>query len=299
MTAPIPSPSLQASAHQLGAEYMELVRRTYHPGRSGDLQLVLAPVQQLQLRTRVPAPRAEGSTLEPRIRMAVPRARADGRVVPGVIPVSDSTDRVSLADLAPTTAALMGFSDYSAIDGKVLPGVDTPKKPPKVIVTFVIDGGGWNVLRQWPDAWPNLERLMARERTTATRSPGRPPRSRRAHTQRSGRGRSRRARDHRTQHPRRATTVRKAYGIAGQALPSDILIPTLADRWSDATDNEAWVGEIGYQVWHLGMLGRGGANRSPTTSRSPSTGPRTPSISGSHRIPTCTGCRRASRGSTG
>jgi len=24
----------------------------------------------------------------------------------------------------------------------------------------VIDGGGWNVLRQWPDAWPNLKCLM-------------------------------------------------------------------------------------------------------------------------------------------
>ncbi len=30
-------------ANDLGAEYMELVRRAYHPGRSGELQLVLAP----------------------------------------------------------------------------------------------------------------------------------------------------------------------------------------------------------------------------------------------------------------
>ena len=32
-----------AAASDLGAQYMELVRRAYHPGRSGDLQLVVAP----------------------------------------------------------------------------------------------------------------------------------------------------------------------------------------------------------------------------------------------------------------
>jgi hypothetical protein len=55
--------------------------------------------------------------------------------------------------------------------------------------------------------------------------------------------------------------VRKAYGEPGSANPGDILIPTLADLWSDATDNRAWVGEIGYQIWHLGMLGYGGRSR--------------------------------------
>ena len=29
-------------------------------------------------------------------------------------------------------------------------------------MTFVIDGGGWNVLQHWPDSWPNLKRLMGR-----------------------------------------------------------------------------------------------------------------------------------------
>ena len=30
-------------ASDMGAEYMELVKRAYHAGRSGDLQLLLAP----------------------------------------------------------------------------------------------------------------------------------------------------------------------------------------------------------------------------------------------------------------
>jgi predicted AlkP superfamily pyrophosphatase or phosphodiesterase len=60
---------------------------------------------------------------------------------------------------------------------------------------------------------------------------------------------------------RDGSKVRKAYGDAGHANPGDIVIPTLADLWSDATDDRAWVGEIGYQVWHMGMIGYGGPSR--------------------------------------
>ena len=42
--SPGPTPAVQeAMATDLGAEYMELVARAYHPGRVGDLQLLLAP----------------------------------------------------------------------------------------------------------------------------------------------------------------------------------------------------------------------------------------------------------------
>ena len=44
-------------------------------------------------------------------------------------------------------------------------------------------------------------------------------------------------------------------------MPSDILVPTLADLWYERTGGDTWVGEIGYQVWHLGMLGYGGKDR--------------------------------------
>ncbi|MGH2540514.1 MAG: alkaline phosphatase family protein, partial [Actinomycetota bacterium] len=56
-------------------------------------------------------------------------------------------------------------------------------------------------------------------------------------------------------------TVRKAYRDPGIADPADIFIPTLSDLWHEETG--AWVGQIGYQVWHLGMLGFGGRDRSP------------------------------------
>jgi hypothetical protein len=50
----------------------------------------------------------------------------------------------------------------------------------------------------------------------------------------------------------------KAWGEPGRIDPTFLLEPTLAERWVEATDGQAWVGEIGYQVWHVGMLGAGG-----------------------------------------
>ncbi|HYY07954.1 MAG TPA: hypothetical protein VFA25_05055, partial [Actinomycetota bacterium] len=43
LTRPDPRPVQEAMARELGAEYMDLVARSYHPGRSGDLQLLVAP----------------------------------------------------------------------------------------------------------------------------------------------------------------------------------------------------------------------------------------------------------------
>ena len=41
---------------------------------------------------------------------------------------------------------------------------------------------------------------------------------------------------------RDGTKVRKAYGDPGRANPDDLLVPTLADLWSEATDDRAWIG---------------------------------------------------------
>jgi hypothetical protein len=52
--------------------------------------------------------------------------------------------------------------------------------------------------------------------------------------------------------------VRRPYRGPGIADPSDILVPTLAQRWVEEQDGDVWIGEIGYQVWHVGMIGAGG-----------------------------------------
>jgi hypothetical protein len=259
LVRPDPRPDLEAMAHDLGADALELVRRTYYPGRSGDLQLVLAPgstsnYSQESLSLMPHDPRSSHALpwmyLE-RVPIAV--------YAPGIVTPSDSTERVTLADLAPTAAHLMGFEDFATADGSPLPGIARPATPPKVIVTFVIDGGGWNVLAHWPDAWPNLKRLMRSSATYRNAITGSFPAVTACAHATIGTGAFPRTHGISGHNIRDGEHVRKAYGQPGSANPDDILVPTLADRWTEATGNKAWVGEIGYQIWHLGMLGKGGA----------------------------------------
>ena len=255
------------AAAGLGAEYMELVQRSFRAGRSGDIQLLMAPFNSSNYTNEslslVPKdPRTSHASIWmylERIPLVV--------YGPGIVAPSDSEERVSLADLAPTTAGLIGFDWQKAThgtdrDGQVLPGLKTTGKTPKVVVTFVYDGGGWNVLRHWPDDWPHLKRLMgggANYRNALTGSF--PAVTACAHAT-IGTGAFPRTHGI-TGHNIRADAngSRKAYLEPGNADPSTILVPTLADLYSDATDNAAWVGEIGYQIWHMGMIGYGGKGR--------------------------------------
>ena len=96
----------------------------------------------------------------------------------------------------------------------------------KVVVTFVIDGGGWNVLDACPDDWPNLTRAHGRGREL-------PQRDRRV----VPRGDGVRARDDRHRHvpePHGITghnirdeqgVVRKAYDAPGQGAARRHLAP--------------------------------------------------------------------------
>ena len=120
-TRPDPRPIQQAMATGLGSEYMELVRRAYRPGRSGDLQLLLAPFNSSNYANESVAlvpqdPRTSHASvwmyLE-RIPLVV--------YAPGIVRASDNTDRVSLADLAPTTASLIGAESYPASERKAPP----------------------------------------------------------------------------------------------------------------------------------------------------------------------------------
>jgi hypothetical protein len=250
-----------AAASDLGAEYMELVARAYHPARSADLQLLLAPFNSANYAF-------ESQSLHPRdprtshaaVWMYLERIPlvAYG---PGLIEPSDSEERVSLAELAPTTARLIGFDGWPVDrEGRVLPGLRTTGVTPKVVVTYVIDGGGWNVLQTFPKDWPVLRRLMRGGANYRNAIVGAFPAVTASAHATIGTGTFPRAHGI-TGHNIRADAgrARKAYGTPGQADPSDILVPTLADLWHDRIG--AWVGEVGYQVWHLGMLGHGGTDR--------------------------------------
>jgi Type I phosphodiesterase / nucleotide pyrophosphatase len=263
LATPDPRPRLEAMASDLGAEYLELVRRTYHPGRSGDLQLVLAPFnssnypnESLSLVPR--DPRSSHASVWLYLERIPIVVWAPGIVRPG----ADWADRVSLVDLAPTASMLMGFDDFHAIDGRPLPGIERPAAAPKVIVTFVIDGGGWNALTRWGDAWPNVKRLAREGALYRNAITGSFPAVTACAHANIGTGAFPRSHGI-TGHNVRIDSdkVAKAYGKPGEADPGFLLMPTLADRWSDATGNRAWVGQLGYQVWHMGMIGYGGRSR--------------------------------------
>jgi hypothetical protein len=262
VTRPDPRPIQEVMARDLGAEYMELVARAYHPDRSGDLQLLVAPYNSAnypqESRSLVPRdPRTSHASvwmyLE-RIPLVVYGA--------GIQP-SGSDERVSLADVAPTIAELVGFDGFLDLgrEGRPLPGISRPAGRPEIVVTFVIDGGGWNVLQEYPDAWPNLRRLMQSGATFRNAIHGSFPAVTASAHATIGTGAFPRTHGITGHNIRDGKKARKAYGEPGRAEPGDILVPTLADLWSDSTDNRAWVGELGYQIWHLGMLGHGGSSR--------------------------------------
>ena len=258
---PDPRPVQEAMATGLGSEYMELVRRTFIPRRSGDLQLLLGPYNssnypQESLSLVPQDPRTSHASVWMYLERIPLVVHAPGRVSP-----SDSEQRVTLADLAPTTAQLIGYDGWPGDrDGTPLPLSTASTTPPRVVVTYVIDGGGWNVLRAFPDDWSNLRTLMGESANFRNAIVGSFPAVTACAHATIGTGSFPNVHGITGHNLRDADgVVRKAYREPGAADPSDIYIPTLADLWHEETG--AWVGQIGYQVWHLGMLGYGGRDR--------------------------------------
>lgn len=261
VTKPDPGPIIQGMATDLGAEYMELVRRGYHAPTSGDLQLLLAPGNSSNYPQESATlihndPRTSHASVWMYLERVPMLVYAPGLVAEGTV----SRERVTLADIAPTIASLMRFEDFPQRDGRPLPGVAAPGKAPKVIVTFVIDGGGWNVLDQWKDATPNLRRLMDKSTLYTNALHGSFPAVTASAHATIGTGAFPAKHGISGHNLRFGTHVRKAYGLLGQAQPGDIQIPTLADLWTEHTGGKAFIGEFGYQIWHLGMIGKGGTS---------------------------------------
>jgi arylsulfatase A-like enzyme len=243
-------PSFREQACSLPQSWLEAIRRGRLEPRSGEISLL----------PRTPAYMASGAggwshsgpwpylTHVPLVFYG-----------PGIVARRGAVPKpATLADIAPTIATLLRGA-VPASEGRALSDVATldPSRPaPRVVVTVVWDGGGWNVLRQWPQAWPNLRRLMD-EGVSYTRahvgsSPSVTP----------------------SVHTTLGTGVfPHRHGITGIPMRDDsgkvvdsflrgestrfLLEPTLAERWDEQTGNRAHVGMIGYEPWHLGMIGQG------------------------------------------
>jgi predicted AlkP superfamily pyrophosphatase or phosphodiesterase len=177
---------------------------------------------------------------------------------PGQVAASGSVGRpVTMADVAPTIAALLDFPFFTPDGGplrEALPAPASRPGPPKLVLTVVWDGGGINVLNRWPGAWPHLRSLIedgtwyanatvgsfssVTDPIHATLGTGRFP-MRHGLVEAAVRGPN-------------GTVVRP--WLLGPTLLAE---PTLADLFDPATGNESLVGALASESRHLSMLGHG------------------------------------------
>ena len=244
-----PAPSFSAQACSLDPEYLLYTRTGYRADRSGQVQVI--PKQPAYFASGAGGWSHSGPW--PYLQ-DVPLVFYGPRLIPARGEVSG---RHTVADIAPTLAGLMGF-DFDARDGTELTEVTAGARgEPKVIVTVVWDGGGWNTLDQWSDAWPNLRRMMDEGVSYTDAVVGSSP----------------------SVTPSVHTTIGTGafpwvHGItdipvftgAGtgtvdsfrEGKSSDLIeAAALTELWDEATDNRARVGMVGYEPWHLGMIGKG------------------------------------------
>lgn len=168
---------------------------------------------------------------------------------------------VTTADIAPTLMTamrgLLRTEDSRSLGEVARAGPRlVGRKLPRLILVIVWDGGGWNVLERWPDAWPNLKRIMAEGVSYTSATVGSSP----------------------SVTPSVHTTLGTGvfpwtHGITGIPVRDDtgrvvdaflhgesgrfMRTAALAERWDRSRDNAAEIGMFGYEPWHLGMIGVG------------------------------------------
>jgi Type I phosphodiesterase / nucleotide pyrophosphatase len=240
------------SACNLPRRYVQLIHRGYYPVRSADVTVVPREPNWFGGFTSMShsGPWAYLQRV-PLVFYGPGFIRHAGKV---------TVDReVTLADVAPTIAELIGTDPPPGIPGRPLDEVLLPEAEragrPALIVTIAWDGGGWNVLDAWPDAWPRLRR-MAREGASVQdvdvgSSPSVTPS---VHTN-IGTGTF--PREHGIIGIEQRIGDNPQTGAFANRTPSNLLVPTLADTYDQATGNEALIGMFAYKSWHLGMIGHG------------------------------------------
>ena len=176
---------------------------------------------------------------------------------PGVVSARGRVDTpVTLADAAPMTAELIGHESFRAPDGKSDPGLAAGERP-RLVVTIVWDGAGWNTLREHPTSWPTLKSLMgdgsAYMRATIGSTPSNTPP---IHTT-LGTGAF--PRTHGIPHVKMRTESGDYVDPFEGDDASEVRVPSLADVYDPTTENAAQVGVVATVNWHLGMIGHGAA----------------------------------------
>ena len=177
---------------------------------------------------------------------------------PGYIRAQGSVPRtVTLADIAPTQGALVRYP-FAAPDGEVMhealvPEAECPDEPPRLVVVVVWDGAGRNVLSTWPNAWPELTKLIDGGTWYEHAEVGSsPPSTAQIHAT-IGTGAFSK------HHGLVAHQFRIGNRLATpwEAGPAYLMLPTFADLYDRANGNRPLVGTLATVAIQLGMMGHG------------------------------------------
>ncbi|MGH2774770.1 MAG: alkaline phosphatase family protein [Actinomycetota bacterium] len=231
------------------SELIELTRRGYFPGRSPEIGLIPR------------APNFIGSATNPPHTGPWPFLTNVPLVLYGPGFVRDRgriETPAEMADLAPTAARLIGFDGWPRRDGRVLTeSLSGTSQRPRLVVSIVWDGVGWNTLRAHPDRWPFLGTLMESGTTYTNFNVGSNPS---------------------VTPPVHASLGSGAYpdshgitGVSQRAGGTTLVDPwaqfdskrlrtdTLADLYDRSLANQPLTGMVARVNWHLGMIGHGAA----------------------------------------
>ena len=253
---PDDAPTLDAMAHVAGADVMRHLYRGHVPGRSGEIMLVPRPhnfiIGDWDLTTLgSDTPTLSTSHPNPWDYLARVPIVVYG---PGYVEAGETVQEpVDIAALAPTYARVLGID--MPTDAAPLTGVRANGEP-RVIFTVVIDGGGWNALREHPDSHPVIDSLRERGVTYTNATIGSAPSITGALHATFGTG-----------------VYPLTHGIPGNQMrgpdgentdtwlenadPRYLESPTVAELWDEANGNRPVVATVSYEGWHLGMIGAG------------------------------------------
>ena len=224
---------------------LERQARGYVPAHSGEVLLIERLPNQFGTRHSTPHPYTQEVPLF--------------LYGPGFIRGGVTEDRpVTLADIAPTYAELLDFDEFPTREGRPLTESLLPPDErngvPRLIVTVVWDGGGDNVLDYWQGAWPHLRALSRRGTMYSQATVGSSPSITPAVHATIGTG------AFPASHGVPEITIRVDGTIKdswAKTSPRNLEIPTLADLWDAAQDNEAEVAVMARDGWQVGMMGHG------------------------------------------
>jgi type I phosphodiesterase/nucleotide pyrophosphatase len=232
---------IEATCQQNSREVLLRTWRGIMPGRSGNLQIISRFPDYIGAGLTHSSP--YDYTQEVPLFLYGP-----GYVKPGTY-----DDPVTLADLAPTTAALLDFS-FDAPDGTVQTQALQPDRPlPRLVITLVWDSGGMDVLNTWPRDWPYLRSIMGDGAWFTHASVGASPSNTPTGHAMIGTGAFPADNGMVDEYVKVNNRIEKPNANG----PAFMVTPTLADLYDRAMDNEPVVGALASLSAHVMMIGHG------------------------------------------